>query len=969
MVLLIDRLFVRSVRKDFEKSCKSIGQNSSTTIMNTSNLSGMWNTTDLNQSSIVLESAQHKIASYGSMLPVLMVEAMLTGEQPLRPQSVKITESGWLWLVCGRKLFVWQFRTTSKKTSTTNPCFELELPPSDLVFKADLVTLFSGLSSSAEEGRPAPVALLAVSPEGTIRFWHNIAFESSFLETTVQDLQGQECATLCQLSNRGCLLATTTSSLVFVSIHQNELSFRPLKSPQGMLSGFKKFTSFFGMTSVVPVQEQSVKSFIGLYKDVSSDNDFQIVYALTGSTLQTWTIANKETEALIGEQDLESVLKNSFFHLLPASTDPSSTKILILDAVLPKRKKLEILVALVSDSSERGSQGFLLIAVASYSSRGPDTTSSSFVLDAFTPINDPSNLLHKDKNPSDLRLLLCPSRNTQYIFDDSKLYFIRSGTVVDVLDFEVRDDEICGAGICNSTPLMFTCRDGLVTITPTTIDIPDLSSSQHNVSVNRSIDEGNLGWFRKALHLYTHNQRSDGESLLRNHFNPNSGSSCSELASLIFDFSMLVIDGNEYIDIDDRNRFNKPLGFSSQDISTAKALENKRTSLAVIQSMIEPFEHVLEAVGHRGIPLGLFLTDLIDRVTIVCNIISCYHEFSQILEHILPAVVEKRRPSTSNASIQDFYNESSRVTEILPAIMEFQDANSRSSHLDADEVVQLQITISDLLLVMFTDAVTRRSITDSMLSLFSKKLDNFTPWDASSSHEGFRKSLLTQIDLLLDSGLRLSSTSDHTKQSKQVLFDRYVQLANLILDSYSFQLKFLDRKSSNYSTLKTSFEEVRTRCLKPLMANNLLEKATLLAEKFEDFDILIEVCERSGAEEQLERYRSTFASRGFSAHLGNWYLKNQKPGKVLQMPSSSGPNSVLKGHSELLWIQQFQASDFAGGSQTLKTLAQQENENMSRKKIILSLCKLAALVSDQSAVVAEADQQLYDINSQEAMQT
>jgi nuclear pore complex protein Nup133 len=929
--------------------------------MNTSNVSGMFNTTDLNQSSIVLESAQHRIASYGAMLPVLMVEAMLTGEQPLRPQSVKITEGGWLWMICGRKLFVWQFRSGNKKASASNPCFELELPPSDLVFKADLINLFTPeATKEGEEGRPAPVALIAASPEGTIRYWHNIAFESSFLETTVHDLQGQECSTLCQLSNHRCLLATTTSSLVYVSIHQNELFFRPLRSPQGMLSGFKKFTSFFGMTSVVPVQEQSVKSFIGLYKEISSDLDQQIVYALIGSNLQTWSIESRDTEVLIGDQDLESVLKNSFFHLLSASTDPSSTKILILDAVLPKRRKLEILVALVNESG-RGSQGFLLIAVASYSCRGPDTTSSTFVLDSFSAINDPSNLLHKDKNPSDLRLLLCPLRNTSYIYDDSKLYFIRSGTVVDVLDFEQRDDEICGAGICESTPLMFTCRDGLVSITPAAVDFPDLTSSQHNVSLNRSVDEGNFGWFRRALHLYQMNQRNEGETILRSHFNQNSNTSCAEFAALIFDFAMHVIDGKEALDLVPQNLASQP----SQEISVVKLLENKKASLSTIQSMIEPFQHVLESVGHRGLPLGLFLTDLIDRLTIVWDIISCYQEYSPILENVLSSVVQKREAS----STQDFYNEPSKVTDILPVILEFQETNSKPNMLDADEVVQLHINMSDLLLVVFSNAVSRRSIPDSMLSVFSKKLDTFNPWDSSPAQDGFRKTLLTQIDLLLESGLRLSSTSDVTNQSKGILFGRYVQLANLILESYTFQLKFLNPNSKSHDSVKASFAEVRNKCIRPLLENEFLEKATLLAEKFEDFDILIEICESTGNEEQLDRYRSTFASSAFSSHLGNWYLKNQKPAKVLKMPISSGTNQLLDGHSELLWIQQIRGNDFTAGCKTLKSLADQENENMSRKRTILSLCKLAALVADQSAIAAEADKELHKIFEQQPMES
>lgn len=66
-------------------------------------------------------------------------------------------------------------------------CKELMLPPSDLAHSAERVCIIP----SENEGQPA--ACVAVSPEGIVRYWPNIAFESSTAEISAE-LRGEECA-------------------------------------------------------------------------------------------------------------------------------------------------------------------------------------------------------------------------------------------------------------------------------------------------------------------------------------------------------------------------------------------------------------------------------------------------------------------------------------------------------------------------------------------------------------------------------------------------------------------------------------------------------------------------------------------------------------------------------------------------------------------------------------------------------
>ena len=61
--------------------------------------------------------------------------------------SVHISPNGWAWLVCGRRLLIWQYKQTldavRQRKTYSNPCRELTLPPSELAHRADLVWVYT----------------------------------------------------------------------------------------------------------------------------------------------------------------------------------------------------------------------------------------------------------------------------------------------------------------------------------------------------------------------------------------------------------------------------------------------------------------------------------------------------------------------------------------------------------------------------------------------------------------------------------------------------------------------------------------------------------------------------------------------------------------------------------------------------------------------------------------------------------
>ncbi len=216
--------------------------------------------------------------------------------------SVKISPFGWAWLVCGRRLFVWKYKQTHSSRISSCSCYELQLPPSDLSHKADLVCVFD----NHEKSQSVP-STMAVSPEGIIRFWPNIAYEGHSIETIATDLQGQECISLTDIQPLGCILGTTTSSLVHVNVNiidgQNAIVCRTLKVPQGMLAGFGRKVSSFIFGSMPATQSSETKQLIKVVRNNSlrhcdTDNELYI-WVLSSYSAQKWQIIDQQSDRVI----------------------------------------------------------------------------------------------------------------------------------------------------------------------------------------------------------------------------------------------------------------------------------------------------------------------------------------------------------------------------------------------------------------------------------------------------------------------------------------------------------------------------------------------------------------------------------------------------------------------------------------------------------------------------------------------
>lgn len=223
----------------------------------------------------------------------------------LKNVSSRIIDSGWAWLVIGRRLFVWRYLddgSTPLNRLKASKCHELLLPPSDIAHKAELVCILPSLQ------RNKFPSALAVSPEGAIRYWHNISQENNTFDTLVTpELQGQECLTLVNIDPLGCILGTTTNSLVHICFDANQpeqnqslIVCRNLKAPQGILSGIGRRVSSFIFGSLPTAHSSESKQLVCIVRNNSIKDSDQIVplyfLVLSNCVIQKWIVDDYDVE-------------------------------------------------------------------------------------------------------------------------------------------------------------------------------------------------------------------------------------------------------------------------------------------------------------------------------------------------------------------------------------------------------------------------------------------------------------------------------------------------------------------------------------------------------------------------------------------------------------------------------------------------------------------------------------------------
>lgn len=112
------------------------------------------------------------------------------------------------------------------------------------------------------------------------------------------------------------------------------------------------------------------------------------------------------------------------------------------------------------------------------------------------------------------------------------------------------------------------------------------------------------------------------------------------------------------------------------------------------------------------------------------------------------------------------------------------------------------------------------------------------------------------------------------------------------------------------------------------------------------------ICESTSNQRRLDEYLERFNNDGFSEHVYNWFLKENKQGKLIDMCKHVGKSkniqkltNFLSDYPSLSWMQEIFDKKYNQAANTLQKLALNEKESVTKQKTMYSLCKLAKLAS------------------------
>uniref|UniRef100_A0A3B4DZX2 Nuclear pore complex protein Nup133 n=1 Tax=Pygocentrus nattereri TaxID=42514 RepID=A0A3B4DZX2_PYGNA len=294
-----------------------------------------------------------------------------------------------------------------------------------------------------------------------------------------------------------------------------------------------------------------------------------------------------------------------------------------------------------------------------------------------------------------------------------------------------------------------------------------------------------------------------------------------------------------------------------------------------------------------------------------------------------------------------FFREVSQISSIFECLLDEEEKCLKENPVGSVKWAAVVLNVNTIIKDMLQAAVQYRETKASLYRAAENAAPEpeYIPWTASGGVGGVRTVIARQHEVILrmvyshaDSGLR------------NTLNEQLVALLDLLLGSYVAQLTSLRRpgQQDRYDALEMEYTQRRSELLTPLLELGQYQWVAALAEKFCDFDILVQMCEQTDNQSRLQHYMTKFADQNFADFLFRWYMEKGKRGKLLSQPIAQHQQlaSFLQAHQHLSWLHHIHIQDFQSAHRTLYSQANTEARYFSKKKTLLALSKLTVLASD-----------------------
>ncbi|XP_067007277.2 nuclear pore complex protein Nup133 [Anabrus simplex] len=937
---------------------------------------------------VVFRTPYHVVETFGVPLPVLVTDALTFSERSTAV-SVSISADGWAWVVCGRRLLIWEYKQLvnvgSQRHIVNRHCYELTLPRSDLAHKAQLVAVFSS------QGSKVP-SCIAVSPEGAVRYWPSISHEGVSVEDNA-DLQGQECDSLTNITPIGCVLATTTSTILLVEPlitgGRHAISCRTLKMPHGWLGGIgcKVSSLIFGSLPTSQVTETKLAKVAAVSIREGRTGGW-CVYVLAEHSLQKWTLYPGEVEKLVYECDINRIVRDAFCDTVWESCAGSSSDldIWMLDMQTLMEGGIMLLVAAVNKQVTPQ----IHYALGKLST---DTASAPNKFTEFCPLKNTA--FYSEEYESELldyKFLLV--RRTAYIYNQKVIVAVSVMNDVDeadIIQFGTSGDSILGGALCGNVPVLFSKLHGLVSISssdmsphelssvsftdlPNTLEVsvPQFSEGGLNITISDkeleklASNKDTLSRLRAAFIQYVKDRRdlTQCKKIINELIPPGVdplNDIDSELDVTVINMSRDLIDDFPASDPRWLNETQNPALLTYSSLQILHQLEDKSTALKLYISFLkdvqlwEKFHAVRIHDGIMATPyvLGEHAEKLVAAIALRKLQTSPGGGHAGIIDSAIRLLVDKRDIRDGLTHQDLFYRRVSEIHHFFRALA------MRSNELvlsdrQPQEVINILAETNIIIQTVLQDVIEFRQHQAEVFSTTSYLNSShcvYIPWTSAPGEGGIKDALTRQRDITLKHGVR--TTGDIVLKNQ--LLDHLVNIVDIILDGRKCQVESTRRSGEIDERLLESYEKERYELIHPFVEDKEYERATILAEKYCDFVILIEICDYTDNNERLNQYINKFDEQGFSQILYKWYVSQRKHGKLLGLLQRQenvdghleSLAEFLEHYPSLSWLSSVHTGNYKKAGETLEKLAEQEYEYMQRKKSMLSFAKLALLASNE----------------------
>ncbi|OCT89964.1 nuclear pore complex protein Nup133 [Xenopus laevis] len=898
------------------------------------------------------ETVNYNVQLFGSSLPVKVMEA-LSNASADEPMAACIHEGGWAWLACNDRLIIWKISHSS--SAKLMVCKELPLPLSDSEWSADLVDI------CAQTGDPAAaqsVALMAATPEGSSRYWPNILHEGTYIESYTE-FGSSLCAFVTAVKGNSFILSSEKNQLVRLTPDASgKMNQRVLPQGQGMLSGIgRRVSTLFGILS--PAVESTLCSVLWDKGDC--------FYTLTDSSINKWDL-DDTSESQVLNWDMSRVLREY-----------------ISDAIWGSESDYDDIKAGINInylSLNQNCDGLVILSAAWHPGDNPCQIYYTLVTvkDEGYNISDEITVEVTQFNPvfqargMQLCQLVVPNFSSQacYLYTQEMIFACSTGTGRSTLPqekipFEAQGDNIVGAGSCEGWPVFFIRKSGMLTVVAreTASVLPEhmeeslssVSKSSRQAVVKDSRPD-QIAHDDKTKHLkaaflrYCRKDILGAQSMVDSLFSDSDMEPDDELDLAVNQISVDLID--DYPASDPRWAESVPeeaAGFSNTSLILLHQLEDKMKA----HSFFVDFLHQvglfsrLSTCQTKGMLVAtrLLLSEHAEKLSAAIVLKNHHAKLPVLVNSAIQLALDKRMCTVpQNLTAADVYfREVSQMEIIFECLVDKEEADLESTSIDSVEWANIVVNVNTILKDMLHVACQYRQSKNSLYKNESGIQEpEHVPWTASSGTAGIRSVVTRQHGIILkvypqaDSGLRT------------ILIEQLAALLNYLLDDYVTQLKSIDKLANEerYNILEMEYAQKRSELLSPLLILGQYAWASNLAEKYCDFDILVQICEMTDNQSRLQRYMTLFAEQNFSDFLFRWYLEKGKRGKLLSQPASQHGQlaAFLQAHDHLSWLHELNSQEFEKAHRTLQTLANMETRYFCKKKTLLGLSKLAALASD-----------------------